>query len=412
MMGNRLFADLDFFTFSDNEKRTILSKISQISDDALLSPDRTGMIEALVKQHELEQIEIESDEDKFTKNVEETTYSEYNPCFAEAVNTTGLQISWNVPVYVERTNLLYVQPTRHIVTSFSEQVRNNCLQLSIIVPLGQLDNDPTYAEKHFRERLKSIRQNTEYLNNDIESFNKQLEQFIVQVLNEREKKANILKKAYEAMKIPLKKNNSAPSVIPIARKLIRPELPTAKKEKTASITNEDYTHILGVIRHVGASFERTRTTYSVHGEEALRDIILSHLNGHYKGIATGETFRVAGKTDINIEFENRAAFIGECKIWSGKEVFNETIAQILSYNTWRDSKNAIILFNKNNKDFSAIQKQIPELIKQTEGFQRLNPTNDGEWEFVLRPRDTNDEKTIHIFAFDIFCENKVKENKK
>jgi hypothetical protein len=78
-----------------------------------------------------------------------------------------------------------------------------------------------------------------------------------------------------------------------------------------------YVDILKIFRHEGRTWESTPKTYFVHPAEELRDMLLAHLNGHYEGVATGETFRMSGKTDIRIEDNSRAAFITECKIWEG-----------------------------------------------------------------------------------------------
>lgn len=58
-------------------------------------------------------------------------------------------------------------------------------------------------------------------------------------------------------------------------------------------------------------------------EEQLRNLILANLNSLFKGTANGECFRKHGKTDICIEYENRSAFVAECKIWSGIKNFLE-----------------------------------------------------------------------------------------
>ncbi|MFC1895726.1 cell division protein FtsA [Thermodesulfobacteriota bacterium] len=64
------------------------------------------------------------------------------------------------------------------------------------------------------------------------------------------------------------------------RKLIKP-LPSAPaKAAVPGIRDEDYKHILNVIRHEGRSFEATPGTFAKHDEEELRDIILAHLNSH------------------------------------------------------------------------------------------------------------------------------------
>ena len=99
----------------------------------------------------------------------------------------------------------------------------------------------------------------------------------------------------------------------IARKpLTKPE--TKAQPSEPYIKDSDYENINNIIFMCGTSMEKTARTYYNNQEEELRDILLAALNTHYES-ATGETFRKIGKTDIQIEFENKAAFIGECKIW-------------------------------------------------------------------------------------------------
>ena len=97
------------------------------------------------------------------------------------------------------------------------------------------------------------------------------------------------------------------------------------------IPDDTYEHILQFIRHQGRTFERTPATYSVHGEEGLRNIVLAQLNGYFEGDAIGEAFRGSGKTDICIEQDNRAAFVGECKLWTGPAGLIAALDQLLGY---------------------------------------------------------------------------------
>ena len=46
------------------------------------------------------------------------------------------------------------------------------------------------------------------------------------------------------------------------------------------------------------------------------------------------------KNEIIIEYDNRSAFVAECKIWSGKQILKEALAQLQSYITWRDTRTA------------------------------------------------------------------------
>ena len=67
-------------------------------------------------------------------------------------------------------------------------------------------------------------------------------------------------------------------------------------------------------------------------------------------------------------------FIAECKFWDGPKVFNDAIAQLLGYLTWRDSKTALLIFNR-NKDSSKVLVKMNETIenhpeyKKTEYFK-------------------------------------------
>lgn len=105
-----------------------------------------------------------------------------------------------------------------------------------------------------------------------------------------------------------------------------------------------YAHVLSVIESMGRAMERTLAVYRTHEEEQLRDQLLTMLNTHYEGQATGETFNASGKTDILVRVDDRNVFIGECKWWSGPKAFADAIEQLYGYFTWRDTKLAVVIF--------------------------------------------------------------------
>ncbi len=119
----------------------------------------------------------------------------------------------------------------------------------------------------------------------------------------------------------------------------------------------EYNRVLECIHSVGKMFERLPSTYANKDEESLRDHILVSLEAVVFGSATGETFNKRGKTDILVRGNSSNEFIGECKFWKGKEVFLETISQLLGYLSWRDTKAAVILFVP-NKDFTSVIEKI------------------------------------------------------
>jgi hypothetical protein len=98
------------------------------------------------------------------------------------------------------------------------------------------------------------------------------------------------------------------------------------------------------------------------------------LNGHFEGSATGETFNYDGKTDILIRERGRNVFIAECKFWDGPASLTRTIDQILGYSSWRDTKTAIVLFNR-NKNLTEVLAKIPPTVANHPTFRRDYRTN-------------------------------------
>jgi hypothetical protein len=257
------------------------------------------------------------------------------------------------------------------------------------------------------EQLVSIKRYAANQAAEIEGRNAQLPNKIREAIRARRRHIEANEKISSALGIPLKRRGDAFDIrtLPLKKRVVR-TLPAAPKEAfrpEPGISEEDYDYILKVIRHEGRTFEANPRTFRIHGEEELRDILLAHLNGHYEGEATGETFRKRGKTDIRIETEDRAAFVAECKIWRGPESLKEAASQLLGYLTWRDGKTALIFFNVNVKGFKGIQDKIPELLHLHELFLREKPASQaGEWRAAFRLKDDEAREVIvHVFLFDL-----------
>ena len=68
---------------------------------------------------------------------------------------------------------------------------------------------------------------------------------------------------------------------------------------------------------------------------------------------------MSGKTDILVRYENQNLFIAECKFWSGKAGFSETVDQLFRYRAWRDTKLAIVMFVR-ERDLTTIVEKAHE----------------------------------------------------
>lgn len=181
-----------------------------------------------------------------------------------------------------------------------------------------------------------------------------------------------------------------------------PKLKTISVEY--AISDDDYNNIKNIINLSCMSIEKTARIFCKLQEE-LRDVMLSSLNTHYLGTATGETFNKRGKTDIYILFENKSVYIGECKIWTGKGAFSKVIIQLFSYMRWKDTKTFLILFNKKNKDFTNILKTIDEVLSNEELCIRKTKVTHNEWKCEFK-KDIQSEEIVkvNIVIYDLYIE--------
>lgn len=260
-----------------------------------------------------------------------------------------------------------------------------------------------YVQKQFETEFESYKTMIKYVNAEVESYNNGLFNRAMQLLLERKKKSDSFLAISNALQIPLTVSKKAPNTKPIQLKRIVRQPPVKPAARTASpefcISDSDYENINNIIMMCGTTMEKT--AYFSNMEEELRDHLLVALNTHYEA-ATGETFRKIGKTDILIEFENKAAFIGECKIWHGESKFISAIQQVINYSTWRDSKVSVIIFNKENKSFPLILSQISSWVEKNS--VTYSQTEANKWECKYHREDMNVDIKLTIMTFDLYVD--------
>lgn len=211
-----------------------------------------------------------------------------------------------------------------------------------------------------------------------------------------------------ALGFPLKKRADAPTtyIAPGVRRRLSPKMipqaSTAPYKPEPVLSLEDYNHIISVINNMAHVMERSPSAFGSIGEEDLRTHFLVQLNGQYEGQATGETFNYEGKTDILVRTNGRNIFIGECKYWGGPKKLTETIDQLLSYSSWRDTKVAVIIFNR-LKSFSRVLEAIPLAMKEHPKCKReLDRRSETEFRYIFSHRDDpNREMVLTVLAFDV-----------
>jgi hypothetical protein len=316
----------------------------------------------------------------------------------------GTQLDIAIP-FTGDPLLWRLRPSTHSLSGYPEiEIRNGTVVFSCSFPDDTAN--ATRIKADIERSVKSIADAVRYLKNDVDNHNSSAPAKIKAALERKRNKAGAAVNAVTALNIPIKRRDQPPTfTVPVKRHpspVERPRVSTEKFQAEPVLAEEEYQHILGVLRSMSLVIERNPAAFASLDEETIRTHFLLQLNGHYEGGATGETFNASGKTDILIRVENRNIFIAECKFWRGPKEFGEAIDQLLGYLSWRDSKCALLIFNK-TRDSTAVRQKMHEAMLARDEYRKVashDPHGDSRYVFVKKS-DTGREIIITTQLFDL-----------
>ena len=280
-------------------------------------------------------------------------------------------------------------------------------ETEVLITYNEPNPEPERIKKDFEGRVAHIEQYLGYLINDITAFNNGLRASGKALVEAR--RARLLKDQgiVSSLGYPIKeavgmpKTYSAPEV---KRKVViqKPAATTTPFTPEPALDMGNYEAILKIISDMVLVIERSPHAFENMKEEDLRQQFLVPLNGHFEGEATGETFNYEGKTDILIRSGGKNIFIAECMFWKGEKSLLEKIDQLLGYASWRDTKVAVLIFNRGT-DFTTVVSQIPEVVRKHKNLKRqLEYESETGFRFVLHHKDDkNRELTLTALAYNI-----------
>lgn len=399
-----LFSEYDGFLVIKNQRRQLQTEVSGIPEQRLLNTSVEDLVRYLVEKYQLEvpALDVENAVADQREAMVEVSGFRYGLDRGETRSVPGTQVTLEVP-FAGDPQVFKVRPSSFDSAPPYAEIRG---QSVILVQSGtQLSSEQVQTE--FDRVLHDINQYLTWHRNDAQGFNNQLPTLARQAVEHRREKLLANQSVVSGLKFKLKERPDAPRTYtaPVQRTRIEPRLPpasTAPYKPEPVLPNDDYANILKIIQDMTLVMERSPAAFSHMGEEDIRQHFLVQLNGHYEGKATGETFNAEGKTDILIRHEGRNIFVAECKFWRGEKAYLATIDQVLSYLSWRDTKTALILFNK-NRDFSAVLEKIKEATPQHPRF-KSGPKIEKEtcFRYVFGQRDdANREVVLTVLAFDV-----------
>ena len=247
----------------------------------------------------------------------------------------------------------------------------------------------------------------------IPRFNKALSEWVRNAISNRRQRLGASDEATKQLLdqgIPIRKRDDGVEklvmLVEIERKTVQitSDSNPLKKEMNRVLQMRHYDGNLETISSMVHVIERSPAVFSVMGEEHLRTVLLMALNAIYKGQATGETFNGYGKSDILIRVDDRHVFLAECLVWGGPRGLRRKMDNqlFISYAMWRDTKLALIVFNR-NKQFSRVVEEMKTTVKEHQQcVEQLSYEHETGARYKFRRHDDPQQYfTLTCLAFDV-----------
>ncbi len=402
---NYLFSKYDWRKVQDHQKQQLIAEVTKMDGNRLLNTSTEDLCNYFAEKYSIYVPTLY--EDRIVADQKETQ-----------IDVRGDQIRYirdrNRPYYIPGTEIVITVPFDGEAEVFDvslnpfanppiADIQGN----SLILRIQGTDLKPEQVRAQVDKTLSRINKDLNILHKVANEFNEQLRNIAREAIERRKEKLLSNQELVASLGFALKERKDATKtyVSPEVRRKILPILPPASNapyKPEPILSNDDYEHIINVIQNMAQVMERSPSAFTSINEEALRSHFLVQLNGHYEGQATAETFNYEGKTDILIRVEGKNIFIAECKYWNGPKKLIETIDQLLGYSSWRDTKVAIIIFNR-RKNFSKVLEVIPATVESHSSCKRsLGQISESSYRYIFSNRDDpNREMVLSVLAFDV-----------
>lgn len=401
-----LFNDADWFSVERNQLQKMAEEIAAVNGDRLLNTAVDDLARYFESKFNVEvpaliteEIVVDQRETKIDVRHDPRRWIDDR---SRPVYVPGTEVEVEIP-FTGDAEVFRVQPTSYTLNPPRAEIRSNALVLRI----SGTDLSAEGVQQSINQTINDIQSYLSTLRTNAAGLNQQLFQRAKTAIESRRQKLLADRNLVGALGFKMKQRdgNQRTFSAPEVKRKIAPVMPTASStpyKPEPVLNNEDYEHILGVLDNMVHVMERSPSAFHHMDEEALRTHFLVQLNGHYEGQATGETFNYEGKTDILVRSGDKNIFIAECKFWGGPKKLTETIDQLLGYSSWRDTKTAVIIFNR-NRDLSRVLAAVPETAKQHPNYKReIAGNTETRFRYCFSHRDdANRELLLTILVFDV-----------
>ena len=403
---NYLFSDSELQRSLDATNAELRSAVDAIPAERFLNTAHDDLVAYLVEKYGVVQVMLQR-EQMYVDGAEaqidvSLDHSRWIDDRSRPSYRPGQKIVVHIP-FIGEAPLLKARPSTYTTNSPIAEVVGNELILTYQVP----DDVSRDLKPELDATLAQIEQYLQWQAPQIAAHNSKLPSVADTAINERRRRLLSNSQRLASLGIPMRARTDAPATytIPTVRKKALPGLPIATSspfQPEPTWAMDQYEHALNVIQQMTLVMERSPSAFSTMDEEALRQHFLVQLNGQFEGQVTGETFNLNGKTDILLREGSRNAFIAECKFWKGPKKFREAIDQLLGYTAWRDSKTAILVFNRGTST-SKVLEGIKEVCEAHSNLKRaIDWPHPSGYRYIFHQNgDRNREFLMTVLVFDV-----------
>jgi len=385
--------------FAEREALAAIAANS-LPEDMLASRDLEALLDEVVLKHAARRVIVHFDR-KYVN-----TREVHGP--NDKALLKPLQLEVHVPAEGEVATLFDVEP-RALTSSYSHGDTHEVIFAFALSPGASITSND--LDQFFTQYAAQLEASVSAANVLLGKHQESLRDSVRPLLEERWRRTRRLRGALEELNIPLSRNAQDPMTIPVRPTTISMASVDAAAAGGAPewrLADGVSANVVQIISDFGLALERLPNTADrlVGGdEETLRDVLLFLLNANFRGTATGETFIGYGKSDILLRWENRDAFVGECKIWKGASALARGIDQLLTrYSLWRQSRVALILFIRQPANATTIIEKAHEAIRTHDRTKAVLPSSEphGRRDYsVVTSGDERRPATLTLLPFVI-----------
>ena len=401
-----LFHHTDLRSVLMVKEKALSDEINTFAESRVLNTPLEGLCDYFVERHKVEPIVIDVSgiqvdygdaQIDVSNRFEYVVYDRSTPTFVN-----GTKVTFFVP-FTGDPGLFKCRPSRFNTNPPQGVVRGNELVLSYVLTT----QDTPGIKDEFERDIGTVKKYVSWISSDVEQFNSVVHTTTRQQIEARREKLLRDRGIVENLGLPLRRRAGVPATYtsPEVKRRIVPQLPPVSTEPhrpEPALVMAEYEHILSVISNMVMVIERSPKAFRNMGEEDFRQHFLVQLNGQYEGQATGETFNYEGKTDILIREKDRNIFIAECKFWTGSSGLHDALNQLLGYTRWRDTKTALLIFNRGTA-MSTVLEKVPKVIEKHPNYKARHEFNsETGFRYVFRHRDDSErELALTVLVFDV-----------